>query len=260
MAPYYQGGYDPIPASVAELRQIAAGEKYRTEPALAYKSRGLKAAGRCLEIGPWRGVICSNMKDAGFEVTAIEMDSKCVEFLRREVGIDAIQSGDPAGVMKRLQPGYEVIISWHSLEHIPNAWSVIEEAGRLLAVGGVLLLAMPNPDSFELSLLKGAWFHLDAPRHVCLFPVKTLIEVCEKNNLKLVEITSADTFSEIQSSFTWRMFAQSLIPVRYIRGALGITLGKLLYWLAYPRQMSEGKGSAYTAIFTRTTADRQKVG
>src|SRR5512135_2168247 len=53
MAPFYAGGYDPIPSSASELRAIAAGEKYRTESVLAYK-----ASGRCLEIGPWRGVIC----------------------------------------------------------------------------------------------------------------------------------------------------------------------------------------------------------
>src|SRR3954452_24509454 len=99
MSAYYRGGYGHIPTSVPELREIAAAEKYRTEPILRYKS-----GGRCLEIGPWRGVICSNMKDAGFEVTAIEMDQACVDFLRDRVGIDAIQSTNPADALERLKP------------------------------------------------------------------------------------------------------------------------------------------------------------
>jgi hypothetical protein len=109
MTPYYRGGYDPIPATADELRKIAAAEKFRTEPVLKYKR-----AGRCLEIGPWRGVICANMKDAGFEVTAIEMDVACGRFLQDQLGIEAIQSTDPAGVMQQLRPGFDVVISWHS--------------------------------------------------------------------------------------------------------------------------------------------------
>jgi len=106
MTPYYQGGYDPIPSSAANLRAIAAAEKFRTESVLKYKS-----AGCCLEIGPWRGVICSNMKDAGFDVTAIEMDVNCVNFLRDQLGIQAIQSTDPACTMEVLPPCFDVAAS-----------------------------------------------------------------------------------------------------------------------------------------------------
>ncbi len=252
MAPFYKGGYDPIPCSASDLRVIAAGERYRTEPLLRHKSKG-----RCLEIGPWRGVICSNMKDAGFEVTAIEMDGNCVQFLRDRLGIEAIQSSDPAGVMRTLEPGFDVIVAWHSLEHIPNAWRVIEQASRLLTSDGVLLLAMPNPDSFEFAMLQGAWYHLDCPRHVCFFPIATLVEICKKNGLEAIEITSADTFSKKQSAQGWRTLVRSLVPIRYVRGLLERTVGRLLYWFAYPMQMRDGRGSAYTAIFRKRKSTGQ---
>jgi 2-polyprenyl-3-methyl-5-hydroxy-6-metoxy-1,4-benzoquinol methylase len=246
MTPFYKGGYDPIPSSAAELRRIAAGEKYRTEPVLQHKSTG-----RCLEIGPWRGVICSNMKDAGFDVTAVEMDSRCVEFLREELGIKAIQSCDPAGVMNALEPGFDVIISWHSLEHIPNAWKVIEEASHLLAPGGLMLLAMPNPESFEFSLLKESWYHLDTPRHVCLFPISTLVEISQKNGFEVIEITSADKFSRMQSAQGWRSFVRSVVPIRYVRASMEWTVGSFLYGLTYLPQLRKGRGSAYTAVFRK---------
>ena len=246
MAPFYEGGYDPIPSTASELRSIAAGEKYRTEPVLKYKH-----GGRCLEIGPWRGVICSNMKDAGFEVTAIEMDAKCVSFLRDRLGVQAIQSCDPAETMKTLEPGFDLIIAWHSLEHLPHAWVVIERAAQLLNPGGILLLAMPNPDSYEFSMLKRLWMHLDAPRHLYLFPIKTLIRICENNGLKLLELTTADTFSNIQSRHAWQHLLRSSVPIPKVRQLLAITVGNLLYWLGHRQQMSEGRGSAYTAVFFR---------
>lgn len=246
MTPYYRGGYDPIPASAEELRRIALGEQYRTAPVLKYKS-----GGRCLEIGPWRGVICSNMKNAGFDVTAIEMDGACVNFLRDQLGIEAIQSTDPSGVMKGLNPGFDVIISWHSLEHLPEPWKVIEQAGRLLGPGGILLLAMPNPDSYEFSVLKARWYHLDTPRHLHLIPLKALVEMCRRNHLQAVENTTADKFSEIQSRLAWYNLGRSLVPVPFLNRLAGAAGGRLLSLLTRRQQMSEGRGSAYTAIFRR---------
>ncbi len=246
MAPYYRGGYDAIPSTAAELRRIAAGERYRTEPVLKYKS-----GGRCLEIGPWRGVVCSNMKDAGFDVTAIEMDQDCVNFLRGQLGIDAIQSADPAAVMEEMQPGFDVIIAWHSLEHLPKPWRVIELAAQLLCPGGILLLAMPNPDSYEFSVLKTRWYHLDTPRHLHLFPLNTLVEICRRNDLTPLEITTADKFSKIQSKLAWYTLGRSLVPVPYVDRLAGATTGRLLPLLTYRQQATEGRGSAYTAIFER---------
>ncbi len=246
MSTYYRGGYDRIPTSAAELRQIAAAEKYRTDPVLKYKS-----SGRCLEIGPWRGVICSNMKDAGFDVTAIEMDEGCVSFLSGELGIEAIRSTDPAETMERLHPGFNVIISWHSLEHLPRPWVVIERAAQLLSPGGVLLLAMPNPDSYEFSVLKERWYHLDTPRHLQLFPLKTLVEICEANRLKALEITTGDRFSGIQSRQAWYNLGRSMLPVPYLNRLAGATSSRLCSWLTRSQQAAEGRGSAYTAIFAR---------
>lgn len=247
MSPFYTGGYDPIPATVSELQQIAADEKFRSEPILKHKK-----SGRYLEIGPWRGVLCSAMKDAGFDVTAIEMNELCVSFLREHLGVEAIQSTNPAETMKNLKPGFDVIAAWHSLEHLPDPWLVIEHAAQLLAPGGILVLGMPNPESYEFSVLKSAWMHLDAPRHLYFFPIKSLIHFCEKNGLNPLEITTADHFSNVQSRFAWQAWPRSWVPIRYVRYAFAITIGNLLYKLAYKKQMTEGLGSAYTAVFIRS--------
>lgn len=247
MGPHYQGGYDPIPQTLTELRAIAAKEDYRIAPILKHKT-----SGRYLEIGPWRGVACCGMKDAGFEVTALEMSYPCVNFLRDTVGIAAIQSSDPAETMKNLEPGFDVIAAWHSMEHIPEPWLVIQRASQLLAPGGILLLAMPNPESYEFSVMKSAWLHLDAPRHLHFFRLKTLENVCRANGLSPLEITTDDELSGILGKDAWYYWARSWIPVRYLRGAVASVVGPILYRSAYKKQKIEGCGSGYTAIFIKT--------
>jgi SAM-dependent methyltransferase len=242
MSSHYKGGYDPIPRDLEALREIAAREHFRCNPILRHRP-----GGKFLELGPWRGVLCCQMKDAGFSVTAIEMDQSCVNFLRNTVGVEAIRSEDPVQTMRGMQPGFDAIGAWHSLEHLPTPWLVIQEAARLLNPGGVLLLAMPNPESFEFRLMRSRWMHLDAPRHLYLFPIRSLVEVCGRHGLDLLEVTTADIFSDIQSRHAWHMLARSYIPVKYVRGVAG----SILYWLARHRQRQEGRGSAYCAVFRR---------
>jgi SAM-dependent methyltransferase len=246
MSSFYKGGYESIPETVLELRLSAQSEKYRADPILRHKK-----GGRLLEIGPWRGAFSCNMKDAGFEVTAIEMDSACVKFLREQVGIEAIQSANPVETMGNLKPGYDVIAAWHSLEHLPEPWLVIERAAKLLSPGGILLLAMPNPESYEFEVMKNAWMHLDAPRHLHFYPIQSLVNLCGSYGLKPLEITTADRCSHILSKDAWQAWVCSMVPIRYVRGALALTVGRLLYWLAAKRHMTDNRGSGYTTVFVR---------
>lgn len=243
MAPYYRGGYDPIPGSLEALREIAGREHFRSDPILRHKQYG-----RFLELGPWRGVLCCLMKDAGFNVTAIEMNRQCVDFLRDKVGVTAIQSSNPLEAMREMNQGFDVIAAWHSMEHLPTPWLVIQQAARLLNPGGILLLAMPNPDSFEFSVLKSRWMHLDAPRHLHLFPIPSLVKLCAAHGLLPLDITTADVFSDIQSRHAWYSVASSVVPVRFVNGAMA----RILYWSTRKWQKKEGRGSAYCAVFARS--------
>src|SRR6516164_5204549 len=125
---FYRGGYEPIPGNLAELKALAERQKYRLDPILKYKQ-----SGRLLEIGPWIGIFCSNAKDAGFDVTALEIDSNCVDFLNRIVGINAIQCSDPARAMKTMPMQFDVIVFWHSFEHLKSPWQIIANTAQCLA-------------------------------------------------------------------------------------------------------------------------------
>lgn len=111
---------------------------------------------------------------------------------------------------------------------------------------------MPNPDSYEFSVLKARWYHLDTPRHLHLFPLKTLVEICKRNHMQPLEISTADKFSKIRSRQAWYNLGRAAVPVPYLNRLAGAAAGRLLSWATYRQQMTEGPGSAYTAIFQRS--------
>jgi SAM-dependent methyltransferase len=250
LRPYYQGGYQKIPGTLTELRKIAEQEKYRMKPVLKYKT-----GGKLLEVGPWIGIFSCNAKDAGFDVTAIEIDHDCVDFLNNTVGIRALQSSNPAEMLSRMDEKFDVIVLWHCLEHLPSPWSVVREAAERLAPGGILLVAIPNIESYEFSILKGNWRHLDTPRHLYFYPVDSLVVLCQTSGLAKLEVTTKDELSDALSKDTWRTFAVSKVPVKYVRGALEL----LLIFSARKKEKKKlNSGSGMTAVFQRPLAPQDE--
>jgi 2-polyprenyl-3-methyl-5-hydroxy-6-metoxy-1,4-benzoquinol methylase len=241
LRPFYRGGYQPIPKDLAGLREIASAERYRMDSILSYKSRG-----SLLEIGPWIGIFSCNAKDAGFDVSAIEIDPDCVEFLNNVVGVEAIQSSDPAAAMKALGRKFDVIALWHSLEHLPDPWIVLQTAAEHLAPQGILLVAVPNIESYDFAVLQAKWVHLDAPRHLFFYTASWLEKICRTNGLRTIEISTSDHLGQLLSRNAWHTRAGRIIPIKYVRWVVA----KLLHLTA--KRRCPGNTSGLTAIFGKS--------
>jgi hypothetical protein len=242
MTPFYEGGYQTIPKDLSELRGIARKERYRMDSISKHIAKG-----RLLEIGPWMGIFSCNAKDAGFDVTAIEMDQNCVNFLREIVGIRVIKSSKPEEALDTIDEKFEVIALWHSLEHLPKPWLVLQKAAEKLAPGGILLVSIPNIESYDFSVLGAQWRHLDAPRHLYHFPIRWLETLGSTIGLGVLEATTSDRISRILSRDAWHMRAVSKIPIRYVRGVIGL----LLYQFAKTKYTKKYAGGGLTVIFTK---------
>jgi 2-polyprenyl-3-methyl-5-hydroxy-6-metoxy-1,4-benzoquinol methylase len=240
---FYAGGYQPIPTSLEELRALAKKERYRLEPVLNFRKRG-----KLLELGPWIGIFSSNAKDAGFDVKAIDMNAECVDFLNNTVGIDAIRSDDPVAAMAALNDHFDVIAMWHCLEHFREPWKVIEQAARLLRPGGVLLVAIPNIESFEFSMLGSRWTHIDAPRHLYFLPLGLLNSVASSFDLGSTETTTtSDKLSWQLRQSSWYALVRQLVPIPGVGRAVGAVIGRICSVLIGRNR----SGAGITAVFVK---------
>lgn len=244
LAGYYPESYHFVPKSSEYLEEGSKPENYKIEIVKEFVNHG-----RLLEIGPAYGSFTYLAKKAGFEVDAIEMNTRCCEFLNKVVGVNAINSDDPIAALGQSDP-YDVIALWHVIEHLPDPWPTLDTICANLKPGGIVVLASPNPDSFQFNIMGCRWPHVDAPRHLMLIPMKLLAEKLESLGMKAELITTTDQGSVGWNTFGWKFFFANLSSQLYIKKVLSLT-GQLVSLLFSPIEKIEGKGSAYTMVFRK---------
>jgi len=246
---YYPPAYYPMPASLAELATVAEGERYKIDLV-----RRFTTSGRLLEIGPATGAFAYLAKQAGFQVEAIEMDAACCQFLEQAVGVRAIRSDHAAQVLGTLD-GYDAIALWHVIEHVPDPWETLDAAAQRLRPGGILVIATPNPASFQLRIFGRYWAHLDAPRHLELLRVERLIRWAGGAGLQVALQTTNDPGGLGWNLFGWIESLANLWARATGRRWTPTPLGRAASRLMRPIERGPGfRGATYTLILRRPAA------
>ena len=82
----------------------------------------------------------------------------------------------------------DVISFWHVLEHVENPWMYLGTAYKNLADKGLIIIGIPNFDSFEFQLFKRNWFHLVPKHHLWHFSPKAIRKVLSLEGFKIIKI------------------------------------------------------------------------
>ncbi len=244
LSSYYPPEYYKIP-SLKEIEAKAQKDTFR----ISLVSKYLKS-GNLLEVGPAFGIFGFQAKKHGFQVSAIEMDGQCCDFLNNVAHIPTQQSTEPELTMRNV-PSQNGIALWHVIEHLPNPWALIETAGERLLPGGYLFIATPNPESFQHELMGKNWPHTDAPRHLYLLSSRTIIRHAKTCGLELVHLSTGDRYTKQMNRFGWQRMLMNLastFPLKAIMYVIGYGLALLMS----PWDNKEGRGSAYTLVLRKS--------
>jgi 2-polyprenyl-3-methyl-5-hydroxy-6-metoxy-1,4-benzoquinol methylase len=240
---YYPADYYGFPEA-NELDEAAMREAPKLELIMRHAT-----GGRFVEIGSGSGALSRAAHNAGFEVTAIEMDAACCEYLERVVGVQAIQSDAPDRVLSDLDPA-NAIAMWHVLEHVPCPCRLVDAAAARLAPGGVLAVATPNPQSLQFRLLRGRWAHVDAPRHLSLIPYAALRARCHDVGLTATWVTTNDPTGRSCNRLGWD-YAMRRFPANRHTTMRVRLLRELFVRALGPAEHRGLNGAAYTALFVK---------
>jgi 2-polyprenyl-3-methyl-5-hydroxy-6-metoxy-1,4-benzoquinol methylase len=179
---YYGAGairFRPLVESlIARARSARARAVVRAHP----------TPGAVLDVGCGRGLMLADLAARGWRTVGVEASDVASAHAREVLGLD-VRIGELADC--RLPAGsFEVVTLFHVLEHLEDPDATLSEVHRLLAPDGRLLLEVPNLGSLQARLSGGAWFHLDAPRHLHHFDRRSLLAALDRAGFKVLRLTT----------------------------------------------------------------------
>jgi len=143
--------------------------------------RHMSGRGRVLDVGCGRGVFLKLMRERGHDVRGTELSEATAANTYSDVPVD----------LGELRPGryppesFDLVSIWHVLEHDQQPGAALRAAWEALAPGGLLVLAVPNYDSWQSRLGGESWFHLDLPRHMFQFTPRTITRLLRDTGFEI---------------------------------------------------------------------------
>ena len=157
-----------------------------------------KKTGRVLDVGCGDGSFLKYLKREGYDVVGVDISESAVAAARNELGASlCVQSALPeAGFASK---SFDVICFFEVLEHLYRPVDVLIEARRILKDDGILVISVPNFNSFERILLGRLWNGIDAPRHLYHFDRDTLNKIVMRSGFSATRLLSDVASHEINA-------------------------------------------------------------
>jgi SAM-dependent methyltransferase len=240
---FYPEAYYDLPCR-QRLAEIAGRDPFKIDLV-----RRFSKVGRLLEIGPAFGVFAFQAQKAGYDVSAIEMDARCCDYLARELGISAAQSDAPQQALAAFAP-QDVIALWHVIEHLPDPWRLLRAAAAKLRPGGIVVIATPNPLAWQFGLMGAFWPHVDAPRHLYLLPSRTIIDFVRPFGVSCIHMSTDDEDARSWDRFGWQRLLMNACSEKWTERAAFVA-GWALSAVMAPMDRRADAGSAYTLVLRK---------
>ena len=172
-----------------------------------------------LDIGCGTAEFLNAAKQAGWSVTGIEPSEIARKNAEQKFGITPL----PQEKLFELKgKKFNAITLWHVLEHVHQLDKTIDQINKLLAHDGVLIVAVPNCDSWDARKYAEHWAAWDVPRHLYHFTEKDIKTLFEKCGFKLSEVLPMKFDS----------FYVSLLSEKYKTGSSNLLSGFMNGWIS----------------------------
>jgi len=150
---------------------------------LSILARVKKWRGAFLDCGCGRGEIVNFFSKLGWKSVGTELNNRTAKDARNK-GLKILVSEEfPNFVLKN--PGtFDLITTFHNLEHVDNPDLFISDCKNLLKSNGKLILEVPNFFALQSILARENWLLLDTKNHFNHFTKKSLSILLSKNGLK----------------------------------------------------------------------------
>ncbi|HXB39600.1 MAG TPA: class I SAM-dependent methyltransferase [Bacteroidia bacterium] len=145
---------------------------------------GLKK-GKILDYGAGTGAFLDTCKKNGWDASGIEPDADARKVMKEKFNLSIYPDFKDAMIQNALYE-FDVITAWHVLEHVPDLKETINILKGSLKQKAKLIIALPNPSSFDASVYKENWAAYDVPRHLWHFTPANIERLMKDQGFKLI--------------------------------------------------------------------------
>jgi SAM-dependent methyltransferase len=169
---------EPIQSGIGWFR------RWRARHALRFLG-GAGGPRRALDIGCGDGEFLGVLRELGWECHGTELTEVTA---RRAAAVPGLSIRAGALTSDAYPRGrFDLVSLWHVLEHLPDPDQTLRDCAGWLAEGGLLLVAVPNLDSWQSRFFRGSWFHLDPPFHLHHFAPRSLSRALAAAGFEVVD-------------------------------------------------------------------------
>ena len=151
--------------------------------------RTIKPSGKLLEAGCARGDF---MRVAGeyFEVSGVEPNAELAAVASQIAPVHQ-------DIIERTPwSGFDVIVSFHVIEHVSSPRSFVRAAAERLHSGGLMVIETPNIDSLPYKILRSRWRQF-IPEHYFFFNRKTIVRLLSDCGLRTEDVRSIGKYASL---------------------------------------------------------------
>lgn len=167
-------------------------------------------SGKVLEIGCGDGLMLRAFKQLGWTVLGVERSVQAAEIALT----NNLQVLTDLHQIKHNTNKFDLIILYHSLEHLHDPVSVLRTCRSHLAMHGKIIITVPNFASYQAVLTGPHWLHLDPPRHLIHFTLPSLDYTLRQAGFQRVSLRYnalvLDTYGWIESIMNCLGYSQNL--------------------------------------------------
>jgi 2-polyprenyl-3-methyl-5-hydroxy-6-metoxy-1,4-benzoquinol methylase len=138
-----------------------------------------------LDIGCGTGEFLNACKENGWNITGIEPSEIARKKAEQKHNITPLSQEKLFEINEKK---FNVITLWHVLEHIYQLDKTIEQIGKIISDEGVLIVAVPNCNSYDAKKYSSFWAAWDLPRHIYHFTERDIKTLFNKYGFRLTEV------------------------------------------------------------------------
>jgi len=166
---------------LSRVYRLARIYSIRRKYSLVYKAAKPRTL---LDIGCGTGEFLRYCSRQGIRVTGVEPNEKARQYavhingIRMVAGLEELDAGESR---------YDCITLWHVLEHVHDLDPTLGRIKKLLAPGGILVVAVPNCQSDDARRYGRYWAAYDVPRHLYHFAPATLGKLFHRHGFTILD-------------------------------------------------------------------------